>query len=194
MTGIKSMKIYIKNMVCKRCKMLVKSEFEKLDIHLRTLELGKVETTNNITQEKLKLLDNNLRQFGLELIENRKIILVEKIKTAIVILIHYSDVQLKINLSNYLSEKLNYNYTYLANVFSEVKGITIEKFYLTHKIEKVKELIIYDELNLTEIADKLQYSSVAHLSNQFRRTTGLAPSQFKRLQHKNRLSLEQVCN
>jgi len=174
--------------------MVVKSEFEKLDISLRTVELGKVGTSNNITQEKLKLLDNNLKLFGLELIENRKIILVEKIKTAIVILIHYSDVELKINLSDYLSEKLNYNYTYLANLFSKVKGITIEKFYLTHKIEKVKELIIYDEFNLSEIAYKMHYSSIAHLSNQFRKTTGLAPSQFRRLQHKNRLSLEQVCN
>jgi len=186
------MKIYIKNMVCTRCKMVVKSELEKLDIHFRTIELGKVETTNNISQEKLKLFNNNLKQCGLELIEDRKNILIEKIKTAIVELVHYSDEQLKIILSDYLSEKLNYNYTYLAKIFSEVQGTSIEKFFITQKIERVKELLVYNELNLKEISFITRYSSVAHLSNQFKKTTGLAPSQFRHLQHKNRLSLEQV--
>jgi AraC-like DNA-binding protein len=186
------MKIYIKNMVCTRCKMVVKSELEKLGLNFKTIELGEVETTDNISQDRLKLLDNNLRLYGLELIENRKNILVERIKTAIVELVHHSDEQLKINLSDYLSEKLNYDYTYLANIFSEVQGTSIEKFFITHKIERVKELLVYNELNLKEISFVTRYSSVAHLSNQFKKTTGIAPSQFRHLQRKNRLSLEQV--
>ena len=179
-------------MVCARCKMVVKSELTKLDIHYKTTNLGEVETTNNIASDRLKLLDNNLRQYGLELIENRKDILVEKIKTAIIELIHHSDEQLKINLSDFLSGKLNCNYTYLSNIFSEVQGASIEKFYILHKIERVKELLVYNELNLKEISFITHYSSVGHLSNQFKKTTGLAPSQFRHLQYKNRLSLEQV--
>ena len=124
--------------------------------------------------------------------DDKKSILVEQIKTAIIELVHYTDEQIKINLSDFLSEKLSYNYTYLANLFSEVKGTTIEKFYLTHKIEKVKELLVYDELNLTEIAFKLHYSSVAHLSNQFKKMTGLTPSYFKTLKHKRRSTLGNV--
>ena len=124
--------------------------------------------------------------------DNKKSILVEKIKIAIIELVHYNEEQITMNLSDYLSEELNYDYTYLANLFSEVKGITIEKFYLTHKIEKVKELIIYDELNLTEIAYKMNYSSVAHLSNQFKKFTGLTPSHFKKLKNKRRQTLEDV--
>jgi AraC-like DNA-binding protein len=124
--------------------------------------------------------------------EDKKSILVEKIKTIIIELVHYNDEQIKINLSDYLSEKLNHNYTYLANLFSEVKGFTIEKFYLANKIEKVKELLVYDELNLTEIAWKLHYSSVAHLSNQFKKMTGLTPSHFKNLKYKRRSALGEV--
>ena len=124
--------------------------------------------------------------------DNKKSILVEKIKTAIIELVHYSDEQIKVNLSDFLGEKLNYDYTYLANLFSEVKGITIEKFYLTHKIEKVKELIVYDELNITEIAYRMNYSSVAHLSNQFKKFTGLTPSYFKKLKNKRSDTLENV--
>jgi AraC-like DNA-binding protein len=124
--------------------------------------------------------------------DDKKAILVEKIKTIIIELVHYTDDQIKINLSDYLSKKLLHNYTYLANLFSEVKGTTIEKFYLAHKIEKVKELIVYDELNLTEIADRMHYSSVAHLSNQFKKMTGLTPSHFKQLKHKRRQTLGNV--
>ncbi len=126
------------------------------------------------------------------LMDNKKSVLVEKIKSAIIELVHYSEDQIKVNLSDYLSEKLNYDYTYLANLFSEVKGITIEKFYLTHKIERVKELIVYDELNLSEIAWKMHYSSVAHLSNQFKKYTGLTPTYFKMLKNKRRETLEDV--
>jgi AraC-like DNA-binding protein len=186
------MKIYIKNMVCIRCKMVVKSELEKLDIMFKTIDLGVVETTDEISQEKLTQLSNDLKKSGLELIANRKEILAEKIKTSIIDLVRYTDDQLKINLSDYLSNKLNYDYTYLANVFSEVKGISIEKFFIAHKIERVKELLIYHELNLKEISFITHYSSVAHLSNQFKKITGLAPSEFRHLEHKNRLSLEQV--
>jgi AraC-like DNA-binding protein len=186
------MKIYIKNMICIRCKIVVKSELKKLDIHFRKIEMGEVETTDNVSQEILKLLDNNLRYYGLELIEKKKNILAEKIKTAIIELVHHSDEPLKINLSDYLSEKLNYNYNYLANIFSKVQGTSIEKFYIKHKIERVKELLTYNELNLKEISFLTQYSSIAHLSNQFKKTTGLAPTQFRNLQYKNRISLEQV--
>ncbi len=183
------MKIYIQNMVCIRCKMVVKSELEKLGLHYLSVELGEAEIVEDPSAEQLNLLDIALKKSGLELMENKKSILVEKIKTIIIELVHYNDDQIKINLSVYLSEKLNFNYTYLANLFSEVKGITIEQFYLAHKIEKVKELLIYDELNLTEIAWKMHYSSVAHLSNQFKKMTGLTPTHFKNLKNKRRSTL-----
>ena len=180
------MKLYIKNMVCLRCKMVVKSELEKLGLHFDTIELGEVEISDDISKEQLENLSLALKLTGLELMEDNKKILVEKIKTTIIELIHFSDEQIKINLSDYLSEKLHHNYTYLANLFSEVKGTTIEQYHLSHKIEMVKELLVYDELNLTEIADKMHYSSVAHLSNQFKKMTGLTPSHFKKLKTKRR--------
>lgn len=183
------MKIYIQNMVCIRCKMVVKSELEKLGLQYGVVELGEVEILEDVSPEQLAILDIALRKAGLELMDDKKNILVEKITTAIIELVHYTDEQIKINLSDYLSEKLNYNYTYLANLFSEVKGISIEQFYLAHKIEKVKELLAYGELNLTEIAWKLHYSSVAHLSNYFKKKTGLTPSQFKNLRNKSRNAL-----
>jgi AraC-like DNA-binding protein len=172
-------------MVCIRCRMVVKTELEKLGLHYLTVELGEVEIMETISPEQLELLSAALSKTGLELMDDKKSILVEKIKTIIIEQIHYTDDLIKINLSDYLSEKLNHNYTYLSNLFSEVKGITIEQFYLTHKIEKVKELLVYDELNLTEIAFKLHYSSVAHLSSQFKKMTGLTPSHFKNLKNKN---------
>lgn len=171
-------------MVCTRCKMVVKSELQKLGLHFMHLELGEVDVMEDLSAEQLEVLSKGLNQTGLELMNDKKSILVEKIQTTIIELVHYADEQIKTNLSDHLTTKLNYNYTYLANLFSEVKGTTIEKFYLTHKIEKVKELLVYDELNLTEIADKLHYSSVAHLSNQFKKMTGLTPSHFKNLKLK----------
>lgn len=179
-------------MVCIRCKMVVKSELEKLGLHYTSVELGEVEIIEDISSDQFKQLGLALKKTGLELMDDKKSIIVEKIKTIIIELVHYSDDQIKINLSDYLSEKLNYNYTYLANLFSEVKGTTIEQFYLAHKIEKVKELLVYDELNLTEIAYKLHYSSVAHLSNQFKKITGLTPSHFKNLKQKRRSTLGNV--
>ena len=171
-------------MVSIRCKMVVKSELEKLGLHYITVDLGEAEIKEEISAEQLASLSIALKKTGLELIEDKKNILVEKIKTIIIEQVHYTDDQIKVNLSDYLSEKLNYNYTYLANLFSAVKGTTIEQFYLAHKIEKVKELLVYDELNLSEIAWKLHYSSVAHLSNQFRKMTGLTPTHFKNLKYK----------
>jgi AraC-like DNA-binding protein len=179
-------------MVCIRCKMVVKLELDKLGLHYRTVELGEVEIMENLTDKEMQHLSNALRISGLELMDDKKSILVEKIKTLIIELVHYTDDQIKVNLSDYLTEKLNHNYTYLANLFSEVKGTTIENFYLSHKIEKVKELLVYDELNLTEIAYKLHYSSVAHLSNQFKKMTGLTPSHFKQLKHKRRSTFANV--
>jgi len=183
------LKLYIKNMVCTRCKMVVKSELEKLGLHYTTVELGEAEITDKISTDQLDTLKDALQRTGLELMDDSKKILVEKIKTIIIELVHYNDEQIKINLSDCLSEKLNHNYTYLSNLFSEVKGTTIEQFYLVNKIERVKELLIYDELNLTEIAWKLHYSSVAHLSNQFKKMTGMTPSQFKNLRLKKRTDL-----
>ena len=179
-------------MVCIRCQMAVKAELGKLGIKYSYVKIGEAEIIGDLhpdTKEQLKI---NLQETGLFLIENKKNVLVEKIKNAIIELVHFSDEQIKVNLSNYLSEKLNYNYTYLANLFSEENGVTIEKFYLTHKIEMVKELIINDELNLSEISWKMHYSSVAHLSNQFKKYTGLTPTQFKMLKNKHRDSLEDV--
>jgi len=172
--------------------MVVKSELEKLGLHHTAVELGEVEVLETISKEQQEQLRHALKKGGLELIEDKKSILVERTKAIIIELVHYSDDQIKVNLSDYLSEKLNHSYTYLANIFSEVKGTSIERFYLAHKIEKVKELLVYDELNLSEIADKMHYSSVAHLSNQFKKMTGLTPSHFKSLKKKKRSTLGQV--
>ena len=179
-------------MVCIRCQIVVKSELEKLGLLYRDVKIGEASIIGNILPEQLDKLDTALKKSGLQLMDNKKSILVEKIKNTIIELVHYTEEQIRVNLSDYLSEKLNYDYSYLANLFTEVKGITIEKFYLTHKIEKVKELIVYDELNLTEIAYKMHYSSVAHLSNQFKKFTGLTPSHFKKLKNKRRDTLEEV--
>ena len=172
--------------------MVVKSELEKLGLNFVDVKIGEADIIGDVSSEKLHQLDVALRKGGLHLMDDKKSILVEKIKTTIIELVHYREEQIKVNLSDYLSETLNYDYTYLANLFSEVKGITIEKFYLTHKIEKVKELIVYDELTLSEIAFKMHYSSVAHLSNQFKKFTGLTPSHFKQLKNKRRGTLEDV--
>ncbi len=179
-------------MVCIRCKMVVKAELEKLGLHYSVVELGEAEIKESITSEQRNTLNIDLKKSGLELMDDKKSMLIEKIKNIIIELVHYSDEQPKINFSDYISEKLNHDYTYLANLFSEVEGTTIEKFFIAHKIERVKELLVYDELNLTEIAYKLHYSSVAHLSNQFKKVTGLTPSHFKQLRHKRRIMLEDL--
>ena len=179
-------------MVSLRCKIMVKAELEKLDIPYKTIDLGMVETVDNINDEQREKLKINLLKSGLELLDDKKSILIEKIKNVITEMIHYSDGLPKVNYSDYISEKLGYDYTYLANTFSEVKGITIQQFIIINKIEKVKELLLYDELNLTEISYKLNYSSVAHLSNQFKKITGLTPSYYKQLKQKRMKNLENM--
>ena len=165
-------------MVCIRCQMVVKAELEKLDLKYTQVRIGEVDLVGDVKPEQLEQLNVGLKKAGLGLMDDKKSILVEKTRSAIIELVHYSEDQIKVNLSDFLSEKLNYNYTYLANLFSEVKGITIEKFYLTHKIERVKELIVYDELNLSEIAYRMNYSSVAHLSDVYKRQIVLFACQF----------------
>ncbi len=187
-----STKLFIKYMVSLRCKLMVKEELKKLGLHYLVLELGVVELLEDITKDQRLELKKNLSKSGLELMENKKSILIEKIRNVIVEMIHYTNEIPKVNYSDYISEKVGYNYTYLANIFSEVKGITIQQFIIIHKIEKVKELLIYDELNLTEIAYKLHYSSVAHLSNQFKKITGLTPTFYKKLKEKRKQSLEDL--
>jgi len=186
------MKLYIKYMVSLRCKMMVKEELRKLGLKYVALDLGMVEVLEDITQEQRDQLKVNLLRSGLELLDDKRSILVEKIKNVITELIHYSDEAPVINYSDFISEKLNYDYTYLSNVFSEVKGITIQQYIIINKIERVKELLLYDELNLTEISYKLHYSSVAHLSNQFKKITGLSPSFYKQLKQKRKSNLESM--
>lgn len=179
-------------MVSLRCKMVVKNILTKLDLHLVVLDLGMVEILEDITSEQREQLKVELLSYGLELMDNKKSILIEQIKNVIIEMIHYSDELPKVNYSAYISEKLHYDYTYLSNTFSEVKGITIQQFIINNKIERVKELLLYDEMNLTEISYKLNYSSVAHLSNQFKKVTGLSPSYFKRLKKSRESNLENL--
>ena len=171
---------------------MVKEELKKLGINYAVVDLGQVEIMEDITEEQREQLSKNLLKSGLELLENKKSILIEKIKNVITEMIHYSDELPKVNYSDYLSEKLGYDYTYLANTFSEVKGMTIQQFIIIHKIEKVKELILYDELNLAEISYRLHYSSPAHLSNQFKKITGLTPSFYKKMKQKRDENLENM--
>jgi AraC-like DNA-binding protein len=189
-----SLKLFIKYMVSNRCKMAVKEELNKLGLHYILVELGEVEIMEDLTLEQRTQLGADLRLSGLELMEDRKGILIERIKNAIIEMVHYSEDNLKINFSDYLSEKLHYDYTYLANLFSEVQGTTIGQFIIAHKVERIKELITYGELNISEIAWKLNYSSVAHLSNQFKKMTGLTPTHFKQLKEKRRSPIEEVGN
>ncbi len=179
-------------MVSLRCKMMVKAELEKLDLKYVVVELGMVDILEDITNEQRNKLKENLLKSGLELLDDKRSILIEKIKAVIVEMVHYTDEMPEVNYSEYISKKLGYDYTYLANIFSEVKGTTIQKFIIMHKIERVKELLLYDELNLTEISYKLNYSSVAHLSSQFKKVTGLTPTFFKHLRNKRLGMLEDV--
>jgi AraC-like DNA-binding protein len=181
-------------MVSNRCKMVVKEELKKLGLHFILVELGEVEIMENLSIEQRTQLKQSLFESGLELMDDKRAVLIEKIKNAIIEMVHHSDEMIKVNFSDYLSEKLNHDYTYLSNLFSEVQGTTIEQFIISHKIERIKELIIYDELNLTQISYKMNYSSVAHLSNQFKKVTGLTPSHFKQLKDKRRSPIEEVGN
>lgn len=183
--------LYIKYMVSLRCKMMVKEELKKLGLHYVIVDLGMVEILEDITPEQFEQLKQNLAKSGLELLDDKKAILIERIKNVIIELVHYTDELPKVNYSDYISEKLNHDYTYLSNIFSEVKGITIQQYIINHKIERAKELLLYDEMNLTEIAYILNYSSVAHLSNQFKKITGLSPSFFKNLKKRKQSKLRE---
>ncbi|MGZ3765329.1 MAG: helix-turn-helix domain-containing protein [Mucilaginibacter sp.] len=174
------------------CKMVVRLELEKIGLHCTAIEIGRVEAMGLISAEKVDAIKIALGQYGLELVEDKKNILIEKIKNVIIEMIHYSNGPLKTNFSDYLSTKLNLDYTYLSNIFSEMQDCTIEHFIIGHKIERVKELISYNDLNLTEISWKLHYSSVAHLSSQFKKVTGITASQFKQLDYQERLGLENM--
>ena len=179
-------------MVSSRCKMLVKQELIKLNLHFIIVELGEVEIMENISGEQREQVKIALFNSGLELMDDKRSILIEKIKNTVIEMVYYTDQIIKTNFSDFITKKLNHDYTYLANLFSEVQGTTIEQFIISHKIERIKELIIYGELNITEIAWKMNYSSVAHLSNQFKKVTGLSPSHFKLLKVKRRSPIEDI--
>ena len=179
-------------MVSIRCKMVVESELEKLGLKYYTVDLGEVVVDGDVAAEDRRALKIALAKSGLELMDDKRAMLIEKIKNVIVEMVHYEEELPKTKYSDYITAKLDYDYTYLANLFSEATGITIEQYIITHKIERVKELLLYDELNLTEISYKLNYSSVAHLSTQFKKVTGLTPSYFKKLKLKRRLTLENL--
>jgi len=187
--------VYVKYMVSQRCKMMVREELKKMGLHAVHLDLGVVEIMEDITDAQRSALHVNLMKSGLALLDDKKSILIEKIKTMIIEMIHYPDTneKSKVKISSLLANTLGYDYHYLSNIFSEVKGITIEQYIILNRIEKVKELILYNELSLSEISYKLHYSSVAHLSAQFKKVTGLTASYFKNLaQNKRRIALEDL--
>jgi AraC-like DNA-binding protein len=181
-------------MVSNRCKLAVKEELKKMGLHFVVVDLGEVDIMEIISIPQREELKAALLISGLELMDDKKSVLIERIKNVIVEMVHHTDEVIKINFSNFLSEKLNHDYTYMANLFSEVQGTTIEQYIISNKIERIKELIIYGELNITEIAWKMNYSSVAHLSNQFKKVTGLSPSHFKQLKDKRRSPIEEIGN
>ncbi|MFO7789931.1 MAG: helix-turn-helix transcriptional regulator [Bacteroidales bacterium] len=185
-------KLFIKYMVSLRCKLVVMDELKNLGINYVSVDLGVVEIFEDISPEQREQLKINLLKTGLELLDDKRSILIERIQNVVVEMIHYAEELPNINHSDYISEKLGYDYTYLSNMFAEVKGITLQNYILMHKIEKVKELLLYDELNLTEISYRLQYSSVAHLSNQFKKITGLTPTFYKQLKQKRNINLENL--
>lgn len=179
-------------MVSNRCKLLVKEELKKMGLHFVLVELGEVETMEELSTEEIEQLREALMASGLEIIDDKKMLLIERVKNAITEMIHNADGPLKHNYSDYLSLKLGYDYTYMSNLFSDMKGITIQQYIILHKIERVKELLMYEDMNLTEISYKMHYSSVAHLSNQFKKVTGLSPSSFMKHRDKKRQNLEEL--
>lgn len=184
--------LYIKNMVCNRCKMVVREVLEKNGLPVVSVELGEAVVGSDIGAEDKNRINTALESLGFEIIDDRKSRLIEQIKKLIIELVHQQQNEIRINLSDYLSEKLSHDYNYISNLFSEVEGTTIEKYYIAQKIERVKELLVYDELTLSEIAYQLNYSSVAHLSNQFKKVTGLTPSYFKKFKSGKRKPLDEI--
>jgi AraC-like DNA-binding protein len=179
-------------MVSTRCKTAVKEELKKLGLHFILVELGEVDIMEDISEDQRKGLKIALLNSGFDLMDNKRSILIEKIKNIIIEMVHNTNEPIKITFSDFLSKKLYHDYTYMANLFSDVQGRTIGQFIISHKIERIKELIIYDELSISEIAWKMNYSSVAHLSNQFKKVTGLSPSHFKKLKDKRRSPIEEI--
>ena len=179
------MKIYIKNMVCIRCEMIVKEQIKKITSNNTIVKLGEVEVVDTLTNAQLNEFKTGLLRFGLVVLDDKKSLIIDKIKKVIIEMVHYEDEPLKINFSTYLSKKLDHEYTFLANLFSEVEGINVEHYLIKHKVERVKELLVYHKLTLTEISYKMNYSSVAHLCNQFKKITGKTPSDFKRSKYDN---------
>jgi AraC-like DNA-binding protein len=186
------MKLYIKNMVCNRCIMVVKSELEKIGLQPISVALGEVELSQDLTANEKQTVAKTLSQLGFELLDDKISRTIERIKNLIVDLVHHQNQELKTNLSDYLVEQLMQDYSTLSNLFSEVEGTTIERYFIAQKIEKVKELLTYNELTLTEIAMQLNYSNVAHLSNQFKKVTGFTPTYFKQLKEKKRFSIDEI--
>lgn len=186
------MKLYIKNMVCSRCKMVVKNELEKLNLNTTSVELGEVYIEETLSKDELKKVDLTLKNLGFELIDDRKSQTIEKIKNTIITLVHHSDHEIKTTLSAFITSQIHQDYNYLSGLFSEVEGISIEKYVIAQRIERAKELMVYDELTLSEIANQLGYSSVAYLSNQFKKITGFTPSYFKSLKEHKRKNIEEL--
>ncbi|MNK23687.1 Exoenzyme S synthesis regulatory protein ExsA [compost metagenome] len=184
--------LFVKNMVCNRCIMVVQNELEKLGLDFTHIKLGEVTLTRELNSSERNSLESVLVPLGFEVIDDKKSRIIEKIKNNIIDLVHHQDNDTKNNLSDILSEKLNHDYNYLSNLFSEVEGTTIEKYFIVQKIEKIKELLVYNELSLSEIAIRLNYSSVAYLSNQFKKVTGLTPSHFKQIREEKRKPLDKV--
>ena len=183
---------FIKNMVCNRCIMVVQQVFESLGHAPVRISLGEVETANPVSEDELQRLRKSLVGFGFEMIDDTKSRIIEKIKNAIVQSVHHNHDELKVNYSEYIESHLNRDYAYLSSLFSEVEGTTIEKYVIHQKIERVKELLVYDELTLSEIADRMGYSNVAYLSSQFKKVTGLTPSFFKQIKENKRTPLDEV--
>ncbi|WP_435254380.1 helix-turn-helix domain-containing protein [Tenacibaculum sp. A30] len=186
------MTLFIKNMVCNRCILVIQNELDKLGVGFKSIKLGEVILEKELTSDEKESLDKILLDLGFEIIDDKKSRIIEKIKNLIINLVHHQDSETKINLSELLSNELHHDYNYLSNLFSEVEGTTIEKYFIAQKIEKVKELLVYDELSLSEIAFRLHYSSVAYLSNQFKKVTGLTPSHFKKIRKDRRKPLDEV--
>jgi len=186
------MKLYIKNMVCDRCKMAVRAVLEKAGLHAITVDLGEVVILEDLPKTDRVVLNTALKNIGFEIIDDRKGTIIEKIKIALIGLTHYGAEQNGISVSQYISGKLHYDYAYLSNLFSGVEGTTIEKYFISLKIERVKEMLVYDELSLSEIAWHLGYSSVSHLSAQFKKLTGLTPSYYKSLKEHKRKNIDDL--
>ena len=186
------MRLHIKNMVCSRCKMVVKAELEQFGVHPLAVELGEVEIEETLGKPQLSQLNQRFLLLGFELLDDKKSRMIEKVKNLIVDLVHGKDNAIKTNLSDYIAFEIGYDYSYISSLFSQHESTTIEQYYVLQKVERVKELLVYDELNLNEIADRLNYSSASHLSKQFKKITGLTPSYFKALKEQKRRPLENL--